>query len=54
MWANLEHIMSSESFDVVKFDLGTLLQGRMKIAKLKSAHRLLIIGPRVLGCEINL
>ena len=41
--------MSWESFDVVRFDLGPLLQGQTRIAKLKSAYSLLIIGPRGLG-----
>ena len=34
--------------DVVRFDLGHLLQGQVRIAKLKSAYNSLIIGPRVL------
>ena len=34
---------------MVRFDLGPLVQGHMKIAKLKSASNLLIIGPRGLG-----
>ena len=38
-----------KSSDVVRFDLGPLLQGQMKIAKLKSAYNLLIISPRGLG-----
>ena len=37
------------SFDVVKFDLGPLPSGQTRIAKLKSAYSLLIIGPRGLG-----
>ena len=41
--------MGWESFDVVRFDLGPLLQDRTRIAKLKSAYNLLIIGPRGLG-----
>ena len=41
--------MGCESFDVVTFDLGCLLQGQSRIAKLKSAYNLLIIGPRGLG-----
>ena len=36
--------MGWESFDVVRFDLGPLLQGQMRIAKLKSAYNSLIIG----------
>ena len=35
--------MGWESFDVVRFDFGPLLQGQMRIAKLKTAHNLLII-----------
>ena len=41
--------MGRESFGVVGFDLGPLLQGRTRIAKLKSAYNALIIGPRGLG-----
>ena len=41
--------MCCESSDVVRFDLGPLLQGQTRIAKLKSAYNLLIIGPRGLG-----
>ena len=43
-----------ESFGVVRFDLGPLVQGQMRIAKLKSAYNSLIIGPRGLQCETNL
>ena len=46
--------MGCESFDVVGFHLGLLLQGQMRIAKLKSAYNSLIIGPRGLQCETNL
>ena len=42
-------IMDWESFGVVGFDLGPLLQGQTRIAKLKSAYNSLIIGPRGLG-----
>ena len=35
--------MGWESFGVVGFDLGPLLQGQTKIAKLKSAYKSLII-----------
>ena len=38
--------MDRESFVVVKFNLGPLLQGQMRIAKLKSAYNLLIVGAR--------
>ena len=41
--------MGWESFRVVRFDLGPLLQGQMMIAKFKSAYNLLINGPRGLG-----
>ena len=41
--------MAWESFGVVGFDLGPLLQGETRIAKLKSAYNLRIIGPRGLG-----
>ena len=45
--------MGLESFGVVRFDLGHLLQGQTRIAKPKSAHNSLIIGPRCLQCETN-
>ena len=38
--------MCCESSDVVKFDLGSLLQGQMRIVKLNRAYNSLIIGPR--------
>ena len=41
--------MAWESSDVVGFDLGPLLQGQTRIAKLKSAYNALIIGRRGLG-----
>ena len=41
--------MGWESFGVVRFDLGLLLQGQTSIAKLKSVYNSLIIGPRGLG-----
>ena len=41
--------MGWEPFGVVIFDLGPLLQGQTRIAKLKSAYNSLIIGPRGLG-----
>ena len=46
--------MGRESFYVVRFDLGPLLQGQTRIAKLKSAYISLIIGLRGLQCETNL
>ena len=36
--------MGWESFGVVRFDLGPLVQGQTRIAKLKSAYNSLIIG----------
>ena len=44
--------MGSESFDVVTFGLGPLLQGQTRTAKLKSAYNSLT--PRGLQCETNL
>ena len=41
--------MCCKSSDVVRFDLGPLLQGQMRIANVKSAYNSLIIGPRGLG-----
>ena len=41
--------MGWESIRVVGFDLGPLCHGQTRIAKLKSAYNLLIIGPRGLG-----
>ena len=41
--------MDWESSDVVGFDLGSLLEGQMRTAKLKSAYNSLIIGPRGFG-----
>ena len=46
--------MDWESFDVVRFDLGHLLQGQTSILKLESAYSSLINGPRGLQCETNL
>ena len=46
--------MGWESFGVVGFDLGPLLQGQTMIAKVKSADNSLIIGPRGLGWETNI
>ena len=40
--------MRWESFGMVGFDLGLLLQGQTRIAKLKSAYNSLIIGLEVL------
>ena len=41
--------MGRESSGMVGFDLGPLLEGQMRTAKLKSAYNLLIIGPRGFG-----
>ena len=41
--------MGWESFGVVGFDLGLLLQGQMRIPKLRSAYNSLIIGCTGLG-----
>ena len=38
-----------ESFGIVTFDLGPLLQGQTRIPKFKSAYNLLIIGHTGLG-----
>ena len=43
--------MGWKSFGVVRFDLGPLIQGQTRIAKLKRAYNSLIIGPRGLQCE---
>ena len=39
---------------MLRFDLGPLLQGQMRIVKLKSADNLFIIDPRVLQYETKL
>ena len=54
VWSDLTldpsfNVMGWESFGVVGFDLGPLLQGQMRRAKLKSAYNVLIIGPTGLG-----
>ena len=41
--------MAWESSGVVRFDLGSLLQGRTRIAKLKNAYNSLSIGRTGLG-----
>ena len=50
---NLSEIMGCESSDVVRFDLGPLLQGQTRLAKLRSAYNLLIIGLGDLQCETH-
>ena len=44
--------MGWESFYVVRFNLGPLLQGQTRIPKI--AYSSLVIGPRGLQCETNL
>ena len=46
--------MCWESFGVVGFDLGPLLQGQTRIVKVKSAYNSVTICPRGLQCEANL
>ena len=46
--------MSWEFSDVVTFDLGPLIQGQARKAKLKSSYNLLIIGSTGLECKTNL
>ena len=46
--------MGWESCGVIGFDLGPLLQGQTRIAKVKSAYNSLIIGLRGLQYETNL
>ena len=46
--------MGCESSDVVRFDLGPLLEGQMRIPQRKNASNSLIIDPRGLQCETNL
>ena len=45
--------MGWDSFGVVRFDLGPLLQGQLRIAKLTIAYNSLIIGPTGLGWAGN-
>ena len=45
--------MGCQSSDEARFDLGSLLQCQMRIAKLKSAYNSFIIGPRGLQYENN-
>ena len=46
--------MGWESVDVVRLDLGPLLQGQTRLPKVKSAYNSLIIGPRGLEWKTNL
>ena len=41
--------MGWESIDVVRFYLGPLLQGQLRMTKLKIAYNSLVIGPTGLG-----
>ena len=46
--------MDLESFYMFRFDLGPLLRGQTRIAKVRSSYNSFIIVPSVLGCESNL
>ena len=46
--------IGSRGVRIFRFDLGPLLQGQTRIAKLKSAYNSLIIGLRGLQCQTNL
>ena len=46
--------MNWESSGVVRFDFEPLLQGQTRVAKLKNAYSVLIIGPRGLQWETSL
>ena len=46
--------MGSESFDVVRYDLETLLQGQTRTTKLKGVYNSFIADPRGLQSETNL
>ena len=46
--------MGLKSFDVVRFDLGPLLQDQTRTAKHKRVYNSFIIDPRGLQCETNL
>ena len=52
--ASLLEIMGWQSSDVVRFDIGPLLQNQTRTAKFKIAYNSLSIGPRGLQCETNL
>ena len=43
-------IMCLESSNVVRLELGPLIQGEMRIAKLTGGYNVLVLGPRVLKC----
>ena len=46
--------MDWKSFDLVRFDLRTLLQGQTRIVELKNAYNSLILGHSGLQCETNI
>ena len=46
--------MDWECFGVIGFDLWSLFQGQMRIAKINSVYMLLIHIPRGLQCHTNL
>ena len=46
--------MGWESSDVVRFDLGPLLQGQTRVAKVKHGYNSFIVAPGGLGCVTNL
>ena len=46
--------MGKESFDVIRFGLWPLIQGQMRIGKIKSAYDSPILVPRGLQCDTNL
>ena len=52
--ANIRCRFSNEVTALVGFHHGPLLQGQMRIAKLKSAYNSLIIGPRGFEWKTNL
>ena len=54
MSTNLSEIIGYESFHVIRFDLGTVLQGQSRIATLKSAYNSFIISPRGLAFETSI
>ena len=54
---NIIHLFllpGSHKEKVLRFDLEPLLQGQMRIAKVKSPYNSLVIDPRGLQCETNL
>ena len=51
---NITKILTGNIFGLILKHLGPLLQGQMRIGKLKSTYNLLNIGPRGLQCKTNL